>query len=265
MELCKIWLRPHCGQIRSRLVHMTQNQGWAAAGSFLAQLSRLKHTLSHIKTTTRSKRFSIMGKRGRTHSLGKPYLLSLPEDIDDRLNDRNLCSVKRVCKTPYSAPTKLSGTELCGRLLTLTEGRLKALNRSPEASRFLQAFRCKSINVRFKSVDNLSEPTEFIQTHKRCLCRRLQKRMYRYSRVLCDFSDESMRERRVKKSQRTAGGVVQPLLPSLLACCVPSAELTLIAKGTQGKPATYCFARPEWHCIVGLLYVTMCNSAPFQI
>ncbi len=61
--------------------------------------------------------------------------------------------------------------------------------------------------------------------------------MFRYSRVSCIFSDESMRERRVRKSLGTAGGGVKPLLPSLLASCVPSAELTLVAKGTQGKPA----------------------------
>ena len=63
--------------------------------------------------------------------------------------------------------------------------------------------------------------------------------MFRYSNILSDFSDASMLEREVRlsSSRKTAGGVVQPLLPSMLAACAPAAELTLIVQATQGKPA----------------------------
>ena len=43
--------------------------------------------------------------------------------------------MERACKTLYKVLTNPSGTELCGRVLVLTEGRLKALTGSPEASR----------------------------------------------------------------------------------------------------------------------------------
>ena len=59
----------------------------------------------------------------------------------------------------------------------------------------------------------------------------------RYSKIICEFSNDLMREWSVGKplTEGTAGGVLQPLLPSLLAACVPSAELTVIAKATLGK------------------------------
>ena len=64
--------------------------------------------------------------------------------------------------------------------------------------------------------------------------------MFRYSSILSDFSEVTMLEREVKPSSSrrasTAGGVVLPLLPSLLAACAPAAELTLNVQATQGKP-----------------------------
>lgn len=95
------------------------------------------------------------------------------------------------------------------------------------------------MGLRFQAVDGFSERTDVVESHDSCLCRGLQKRMFRYSRVLCDFGDDSMRKRKVKEScrKRTAGGVMQPLLPYLLAACAPSAELVLDVQPTQGKAA----------------------------
>ncbi|CAL5220434.1 g2449 [Coccomyxa viridis] len=88
-----------------------------------------------------------------------------------------------------------NGTGQCTRVLDLTEGRIRVL--TPEASRGL-----------------------------------LKRR---YKEIICDFSDVSMRERRVGMSEETAGDVVQALLPSLLAACSPETELTLKVLPTQGE------------------------------
>ncbi len=103
------------------------------------------------------------------------------------------------------------------------------------------------MGLRLQVVDGFSDNSGAEETHDRCLCRGLQKRMFRYCGILCDFSDASMREQRVKQSyrRRTVGGVVQPLLPSLLAACAPQAELILYVEPTQGKPAApTAFLRP---------------------
>ncbi len=98
-----------------------------------------------------------------------------------------------------------------------------------------------------------------------CLCRGLLKR--RYKEIICDFSDVSMRERRVGMSEETAGDVVQALLPSLLAACSPETELTLKVLPTQGKPCTHCCDRKSYfvHCRIGILSFFLRNSTPLQM
>ncbi|CAL5220435.1 g2450 [Coccomyxa viridis] len=68
--------------------------------------------------------------------------------------DRDLCSMELACRAFYKVLSRPSGTGLCGRVLDLRTSRLRAL--SPEAFRGLQ------------------------------------RRMFRYSNMLSDFSDVSM-------------------------------------------------------------------------
>ena len=80
-----------------------------------------------------------MGKRSRTHRrYEKPHLLSLSgdilNDIGDRLDEQDLCNMELACRTLNSVLSTPSGTGLCGRVLDLRTGRLRAL--SPEASRW---------------------------------------------------------------------------------------------------------------------------------
>ena len=64
-------------------------------------------------------------------------------------------------------------------------------------------------------------------------CRWLQKRMTRYSHINCDFCDATMLE---DVGNGSAGCVVPPLLPFLLAACAPSAKLKLFVAPDQGWP-----------------------------
>ncbi len=79
-----------------------------------------------------------MGKRSRTHKrYEKPHLLSLSadilNDIGDRLDEQDLCSMELACRAFYKVLSRPSGTGLCGRVLDLRTSRLRAL--SPEAFR----------------------------------------------------------------------------------------------------------------------------------
>ncbi|CAL5227187.1 g10102 [Coccomyxa viridis] len=56
----------------------------------------------------------------------------------------------------------------------------------------------------------------------------LLKRILRYGRIVCDFSDASMLVRREPVGEGTADCYVPALLPSLLATCSLSAELRLL-------------------------------------
>lgn len=68
-------------------------------------------------------------------------------------------------------------------------------------------------------------------------CRWLEKRVRRYSHIECDFNDKSMVGLSGTSDSAPANGVVPPLLPSLLAACAPSTELSLSVMSSEGKPA----------------------------
>lgn len=79
-----------------------------------------------------------MAKRSRSHRrYEKPHLLSLPgdvlHDIGNRLDVQDLCRMERACRALSSVLSRPGGTGLCGRVLDLRKGRLRALG--PEASR----------------------------------------------------------------------------------------------------------------------------------
>ncbi len=89
------------------------------------------------------------------------------------------------------------------------------------------------------AVSVISSPLRKCRQHVesyRMPCRWLQKRMRRYSHIICDFCDATMLERSEDAGEGSASCAVPPLLPSLLAACAPSAELKLYVAPGQGKP-----------------------------
>ncbi len=115
-----------------------------------------------------------------------------------------------------------------------------------------QARPTSASNVMLECVDRATvckifrDATDFIMP-----CRWLGKRIMRYSHIICKLDQEKERD---GKGEGSLMGIlkcgVPPLLPSILAACAPSAELSLDVQSSQGKPpAATHYKRTPLQCI----------------
>ena len=175
----------------------------------------------------------------------QPNILFLPEELINIigccLNEQDVCSTEIANKGLHSILSRPSHAGPCKTPLNLKgaafpklAGSVRKFPKGPltsRASRWYSQLRCFYSGC-------ASSPCHDLSAHSDATgmpCRWIQKRVKRYSHINCDFDDATMREQAICIGMWTA--IKPPLLPSLLAACAPSAELSLHAGSLEGRPA----------------------------
>ena len=181
--------------------------------------------------------------------LDDAYLLVLPEDllniVGSWLDDQDLCNMERASKEIHhvlSSPSRPGpgkrrldlGARFDGlRPPSKEASRLPA--QSPPICNVLVHGVAAMLACRYPLLYVRCHGSPMASCHRVTPCRWLQKRVRRYSHIVCAFRTlDSILE---EINEGIATCIVPPLLPSLLAGCAPTAGLSLSLGLADGEPA----------------------------